>query len=135
MVPFRVLVRLKVFQLAGVAGLAIPINSFLGEGEVTGVQVLLAGLLVVGSGVASTTLWFFSQRYVGELAALPPAAPGGAERLRFSVLDFWGNRQEHVVRAADVIPPFEGLERGAAKELAGQGRPSMLLLLTGEGIL
>lgn len=31
MVPFRVLVRLKVFQLAGVAGLAIPINSFLGE--------------------------------------------------------------------------------------------------------
>jgi hypothetical protein len=31
MVPFRVLVRLKVFQLAGVAGLAIPVNSFLGE--------------------------------------------------------------------------------------------------------
>lgn len=29
MVPFRVLVRLKIFQLAGVAGLAIPINTFL----------------------------------------------------------------------------------------------------------
>ena len=31
MVPFRVLVRLKVFQLAGVAALAIPINTFLAE--------------------------------------------------------------------------------------------------------
>jgi hypothetical protein len=31
MVPFRVLVRLKVFQLAGVAALAIPINTFLVE--------------------------------------------------------------------------------------------------------
>ena len=31
MIPFRVLVRLKVFQLAGVAALAIPINTFLVE--------------------------------------------------------------------------------------------------------
>ena len=31
MVPFRVLVRLKIFQLAGVAALAIPINTFLAE--------------------------------------------------------------------------------------------------------
>ena len=31
MVPFRVLVRLKIFQLAGVAALAIPINTFLVE--------------------------------------------------------------------------------------------------------
>jgi hypothetical protein len=29
MIPFRVLVRLKVFQLMGVASLAIPINTFL----------------------------------------------------------------------------------------------------------
>lgn len=63
------------------------------QGEITGVQALLATLLVLGSGVASTTLWFFSRRYVGELAALPPAGPGGPARLRFSVLDFWGNRQ------------------------------------------
>ena len=63
------------------------------QGEISGLQVLLAGLLVGGSGVATTALWFFSQRYVGELAALPAAAPGGAERLSFSVLDFWGNRQ------------------------------------------
>ena len=31
MIPFRVLVRLKIFQLAGVAALAIPINTFLVE--------------------------------------------------------------------------------------------------------
>lgn len=29
MIPFRVLVRLKIFQLVGVAALAIPINTFL----------------------------------------------------------------------------------------------------------
>ena len=33
MVPFRVLVRLKIFQLGGVAALAIPINTFLVEVE------------------------------------------------------------------------------------------------------
>ena len=63
------------------------------QGELSGLQVLMAGVVVVGSGVATTALWFFSQRYVGELAALPAAAPGGAERLCFSVLDFWGKRQ------------------------------------------
>ena len=31
MVPFRVLVRLKIFQLASIAALAIPINTFLVE--------------------------------------------------------------------------------------------------------
>ena len=29
MVPFRLLVRFKVFQLVGVAALAVPINTFL----------------------------------------------------------------------------------------------------------
>ena len=31
MVPFRLLVRFKIFQLAGVAALAVPINTFLSE--------------------------------------------------------------------------------------------------------
>lgn len=31
MVPFRLLVRFKIFQLVGVAALAVPINTFLSE--------------------------------------------------------------------------------------------------------
>lgn len=31
MVPFRLLVRFKIFQLAGVAALAVPINTFLSD--------------------------------------------------------------------------------------------------------
>ncbi len=78
-------------------------------------QALLATLLVLGSGVASSTLWFFSRRYVGELAALPPAGLGGAARLRFSVLDFWGNRQVRVAAArySTCRPPTDMCEHSA----------------------
>lgn len=89
--------------------IATSTTSASGQGDVTGVQALLAALLIVGSGVASTTLWFFSQRYVGELAALPPTAPGGRERLRFSVLDFWGKRQVRLYLCRGT--PCEGATR------------------------
>ena len=44
MIPFRVLVRLKIFQLAGVASLAIPLNSFLLEVEHTLAQHIMSTL-------------------------------------------------------------------------------------------
>lgn len=53
----------------------------------------MAGALVVGAGAASGALWYYSRRYVGELALLPSGAPGQPPRLRLSVLDFWGNRE------------------------------------------
>lgn len=49
--------------------------------------------LVVGAGVASTTLWYYSRRYLGEMSLLPSSAAGQPPRLRLSVLDFWGNRE------------------------------------------
>lgn len=52
----------------------------------------MASALVVGAGVASGALWYYSRRYVGELALLPGRA-GAPPRLRLSVLDFWGNRE------------------------------------------
>jgi hypothetical protein len=84
---------LKVFQLAGIAALAIPINTFLATGSVSGTQGVMAAALVVGAGAASTTLWYFSRRYVGELALLPAGQAGQPQRLRISVLDFWGHRE------------------------------------------
>lgn len=63
------------------------------QGVVSGLQIGVAGALLLGCGVASTTLWYYSRRYVGELA-LYHSRPGTAT---FSVLDFWGNRQVCVV--------------------------------------
>ena len=57
------------------------------QGSVSGIQMVMASSLILGCGFASTTLWWFSQRYIGELSLMGP------HLLRFSVLDFWGNRQ------------------------------------------
>ena len=59
------------------------------QGTVPGLQLGVAGALLAGCAVASTTLWYYSRRYVGELA-LRPDRPG---RITVSVLDFWGNRE------------------------------------------
>ena len=102
------------------AGLALPITTVLsGAGQVSGLQAVVCAALVVGSGAASTALWFYSRRYVGELSLLRPWGAGGASErsggggdsggeqvaaaaaaaaageplVRLSVLDFWGNRE------------------------------------------
>ena len=61
------------------------------QGTVSGTQVVVASSLLVGCGVVSTALWFFSRRYLGEIAVLQ--APGSQPQLQFSTLDFWGNRE------------------------------------------
>ena len=53
----------------------------------------MAGALVVGAGAASAALWYYSRRYLGELALLPSEEAGQPPRVRLSVLDFWGNRE------------------------------------------
>ena len=69
-------------------------------------QVAAAAALLGGCGVASTSLWFFSRRYIGELSLIPrvyapgsePAPQGQAQeydsrKILLSTLDFWGHRQ------------------------------------------
>lgn len=68
-------------------------QTFMATGSVATTQAVMAGALVVGAGVASGALWYYSRRYVGELALLPSADPGQPPRVRLSVLDFWGNRE------------------------------------------
>jgi hypothetical protein len=41
-------------------------------------------------------------------------------KVRFSVLDFWGNRQNVDVPLADVMPPLAGLTPGAARAVAAE---------------
>lgn len=69
-----------------------PVWLLLLQGEVSGTQAVIASALLVGSAVASTALWYYSKRYVGELAVLRDSK-GRPTAARFSVLDFWGNRE------------------------------------------
>ena len=62
------------------------------QGTVSSIQTVMASALVLGCATASITLWYFSRRYVGELSLLKSSA-GRPDRLCFSVLDFWGNRE------------------------------------------
>ena len=62
------------------------------QGPVATLQMGVLGALVGGCGVASASLWYFSRRYLGEVS-LSAAHPG---RAKFSVLDFWGNREVHI---------------------------------------
>lgn len=114
MQTFRLLVRFKIFQLVGIAALAIPINTFLMEGSVSGIQMVMASSLILGCGFASTTLWWFSQRYIGELSLMGP------HLLRFSVLDFWGNRQDSIVPLERVVPPLKYCTKEDLHDLAEQ---------------
>jgi len=45
--------------------------------------------LAGGMVAASYCLWYYSRRYVGEMALLLP----DLQVVRLSVLDFWGNRE------------------------------------------
>lgn len=57
--------------------------------------MVMAASLVIGCAAASTALWYYSRRYVGELSLLP-----AKQKACFSVLDFWGNREVLSVHAS-----------------------------------
>jgi len=140
---FRILVRFKIAQLSGVAALAVPMATILRGGEVSPTQAVVAGALLVGSGIVSTALWYYSRRYVGELALLTKTqkkkngtaasasttdsatkstavGPRAAvpPKVRFSVLDFWGNREDVDIDIDGLVPPLRGLEPPVATAVA-----------------
>ncbi|KAL4547201.1 hypothetical protein Ndes2526B_g07974 [Nannochloris sp. 'desiccata'] len=140
---FRILVRFKIAQLSGVAALAIPMATVLRGGEVSTTQAVVAGALLVGSGIVSTALWYYSRRYIGEVALLTKtqkksstspatatekATTSTAEgptaavplKVRFSVLDFWGNREDVNIDLFDLVPPLRGLVPPVAAAVASE---------------
>lgn len=118
MLPFRVMVRLKIFQLGGVAACAMPLGTFLTEGGPTMASLGVAGALLLGCGVSASTLQYYSRRYVGELS-LVTKSPSDA-RLRISVLDFWGNREDNLVSMHEVVPPLKSLGPEGLAQMARQ---------------
>jgi hypothetical protein len=133
---FRVLVRLKVFQLAGAAAAAAALPA-LAAGELSALEAGGAAALAGGAFAAGGALWFYSRRYVGELALLAPrpmSGGGGADaptaagalldppptHARLSVLDFWGRREDVVAPLGEVAAPLAGLAAGAASAEAAR---------------
>ncbi|GMH39576.1 hypothetical protein BSKO_07474 [Bryopsis sp. KO-2023] len=114
MVPLYVLVRLKVFQLVAFGSLAIPLNTFFVQGSVEPMIWGITLAIVFGAGTASTALWFYSRRYIGELALLGKHR----DRVQISVMDFWGNREENDVPLEAIVPPLRGLSPTALSVIA-----------------
>eukprot|EP00897_Mesotaenium_endlicherianum_P007721 jgi/Mesen1/6978/ME000362S06107 len=111
---FRLVVRLKVIQLTGVAALAFPIAQITQQGSVLVGTVAAVGAVVGGAAAASCALWYYSRRYIGELALLAPAY----DSVQISTIDFWGNRQELRTSLSNVVAPLKGLSRGEVEQAA-----------------
>ncbi len=109
----RMLLRMKVLQIAGGLGFVVPAATLIGTSGgghlgVGGLAALSAGVIAV----ASTCSWY-CQRLVQELRVV------GGSQLRISTLSMWGHRQDRDVNIADVVPTYsrtgpEGREVTAA---------------------
>ncbi|MEW5309530.1 MAG: hypothetical protein WDW38_001415 [Sanguina aurantia] len=98
MLFFRFVVRAKVFQLFGFFTVAILAGSILTTKESTSFEVAAVVGLIVGCVVTS---------YCRRVA-------------RFSVLDFWGNRQDNDIDITRIDPPFRHRSIGQVKALTAQ---------------
>lgn len=72
--------------------------------------------VVGGAGAASAALWYYSRRYVGEMALVGPES----SIVQLSVVDFWGNREDNKYDPRDVVPPLKGLSRSELEKAANQ---------------
>ncbi|KXZ56389.1 hypothetical protein GPECTOR_1g345 [Gonium pectorale] len=119
MLLFRFIVRAKVFQLMGFLACAVFASVVLTTSNPDPMDLAAVGALAVGCIVTSYCIWYYSGRYVGEMSLLLP------ERrvVRFSVLDFWGNREDNDVPLERVVAPWHN--RSVA-EVRSQARQSLM---------
>ena len=86
----RALLRVKVLQLGGGVAVLLPSASLIANG---GLPSLAEGGMIVaivgGTLVAGSTLSWYAERIVGELAWLP-----ASKTLRISTLTMWGDRHD-----------------------------------------
>jgi hypothetical protein len=117
---FRVLVRLKLAQLAAVGGLATPFLA-IGAGEDVSSTLIAAAVAGgIGSAACAAALQYYASRYVGELALTrrpgekPDASPSAPWISGARAVD------EHFTLSR-VVPPLRGLSDDAKRTLAEQG--------------
>uniref|UniRef100_A0A7S0UVN4 Transmembrane protein 186 n=1 Tax=Polytomella parva TaxID=51329 RepID=A0A7S0UVN4_9CHLO len=113
---FRFFVRAKVFQLLGVAAFCVMISAFLSTQSPSTGEVLATGALLFGCIASSYCIWYYSGRYVGELSLILPKK----DTVRFSVLDFWGNREDNDYPITQIIPPWRNVSIAEVKRSCRQ---------------
>jgi hypothetical protein len=115
--PVRYAVRCKVAQLMAAGGVAAGVAGLTAGSGLSALDAAALAGIAAGSVGGSLALWYYGRRYVGELSLLEPRR----DTLRFSVLDFWGNREDvDVPISALSPPPLRGVSPKAANELAAQ---------------
>ena len=125
LLPFRTLVRFKIFQLAGVAAGTVPLTAAFNDAPMDTLTLTAVVAVVGGSAACSLALQYYASRYVGELSLVRrrdsfPKSDADERRVRLSTMDFWGARVDEDVRFEDVVPPLKDLPREALAEMATQ---------------
>lgn len=118
LLPFRTLVRFKVFQLAGVGAASAPLSAVLNDDPLSMTTCGAVAAVVGGSAACSLLLQYYASRYVGELSLLRDAR--GEALVRLSTMDFWGSRRDTDVRLEQIVPPLRDLPKRSYEELASQ---------------
>jgi hypothetical protein len=70
LLPFRLLVRFKIFQLAGFGAAAAPLSAILNNDPLSTGTAGAVAAVVGGSVACSLALQYYASRYVGEMALL-----------------------------------------------------------------
>lgn len=122
LLPFRTLVRFKIFQLAGVGAASAPLSAALNNDPMSMTTCGAVAAVVGGSAACSLLLQYYASRYVGELSLVraSPDSTRDETLVRVSTMNFWGSRSDADVRVSQIAPPLQDLPRRAYRDIASQ---------------
>ena len=95
----RLVSRFKIYQIALMCGLCIPLCKQYGKELVPKKTLLLAFAGCVGTSIVFVIFSYFSTRLLGQLSVSPCKS-----KIRISRLNFYGSRKEDIYQASKVVP-------------------------------
>ena len=99
----RLVSRFKIYQLAIMCGLCIPLYKQYVEELVPKKTLLMAFAGCVGTSIVLVIFSYFSTRLLGQLSVSPCKST-----IRISRLNFYGSRKEDIYQANKVVPWTDG---------------------------
>ena len=105
----RALLRVKLLHLSLPVAMGIPTLKLVSEGIPTLADGGMLAAMVGGTVAAASTLSWYCERLVGELAWLPKRGTRREDILRVSTLSMWGERRDHDI-AFDKLRQSDGFD-------------------------